>query len=440
MAAAASFAFSPALRFAFVLLLVSGALRPAESEWIEESGGSRKGVSLTRSAHAQLLLRRQRQRQQRPATAVVRGGPGGDAIVSAVGFPLVRSAASDGFSASDGSPVASDGAFHGATTTATSDGNVTIKYHGGPVVVGNPTVNIYHIYYGSWGAGSGKEILEAFVQALSSDSGSQGGAGDASVKGWWAITAAYYQSGADGKKNVSSKVRLAGTVIDNYSRGKNPSDSDVHAIALSCLIPLLSLHLPERSSTCTLAVSPYSPPSPPRASTCLSPARAVVKSQVGPGKPFPLDPHGIYVLLTSADVIFGDFCKKYCGFHTQDSLNSTPLRFAFVGHHGQCPNSCGVRGTSPNGNPAIDATITTLAHEITEAATNPDVRTGWFVDEGGENADKCSWDFGSTKTVSLQNGQKYEYNLVGLNGMKFLVQQNWDCVLNKHVRYTVTAA
>ncbi|CAI5990618.1 unnamed protein product [Closterium sp. NIES-65] len=283
MAAAASFAFSPALRFAFVLLLVSGALRPVESEWIEESGGSRKGVSLTRSAHAQLLLR------PHPLTP------------PPLSLPLATICSAPG------------------------------------------------------------------------------------------------------------------------------------AVALSCLIPLLSLHLPERSSTCTLAVSPYSPPSPPRASTCLSPARAVVKSQVGPGKPFPLDPHGIYVLLTSADVIFGDFCKKYCGFHTQDSLNSTPLRFAFVGHHGQCPNSCGVRGTSPNGNPAIDATITTLAHEITEAATNPDVRTGWFVDEGGENADKCSWDFGSTKTVSLQNGQKYEYNLVGLNGMKFLVQQNWDCVLNKCV-------
>ncbi|CAI5504430.1 unnamed protein product, partial [Closterium sp. Naga37s-1] len=75
-------------------------------------------------------------------------------------------------------------------------------------------------------------------------------------------------------------VRLAGTVIDNYSRGKNPS----------------------KTTTCTLAVSPSSPPSPPRASACLSAARAIVNSFVGPGKPFSLDPHSIYVLLTSADV------------------------------------------------------------------------------------------------------------------------------------------
>ncbi|CAI5509981.1 unnamed protein product [Closterium sp. Naga37s-1] len=373
-AAAGSFVFSPALRLAFVLLLVSSALRPAESEWIGESGGPRKSVALTRPAHAQLLLRRQQQQQQqqrqRPATTVVRGGPGGDAIVSAVGFPLVRSAASDGFSASDGLSAsdgfsASDGAFHGATTTtaATPADNVTIN----------------------WGAGSGKE---AFVQALSSDSGSQGGAGDASVKGWWAITAAYYQSGADGKKNISSKVRLAGTVIDNYSRGKNPSDSDVHAI---------------------------------------------VKSPVGPGKPFALDPHGIYVLFTSADVILGVSASIPAA--GTPKTRSTPSLCAspFVGHHGQCPNSCGVRGMSPNGNPAIDATITTLAHEITETATSPEVGTGWFVDEGGENGDKCSWNFGSTKTGSLQNGQSYEYSLVGLNGRRFLVQQNWDRVLNKCV-------
>ncbi|CAI5510720.1 unnamed protein product [Closterium sp. Naga37s-1] len=408
-AAAGSFVFSPALRLAFVLLLVSGALRPAESEWIGESGGPRKSVALTRPAHAQLLLRRQQQQQQqqRPATTVVRGGPGGDATLNPK--PLVRSAASDGFSASDGLS-ASDGAFHGATTTAsTAADNVTIKYHGGPVVVGNPTVNIYHIYYGSWGAGSGREIIDAFVQALSSDSGSQGGAGDASVKGWWAITAAYYQSGADGKKNISSKCTfhaLNHLLLLDITSLPSPAGTlqYMHARCLTLLsaLPSRGLHLPLRHPC-----------------SCEEP---VVKSYVGPGKPFALDPHGIYVLFTSADVVFGDFCKKYCGFHTQDSLNSTPLRFAFVGHHGQCPNSCGVRGTSPNGNTAIDAMITTLAHEITETATNPDVSTGWFVDEGGENGDKCAWNFGSTKTGSLQNGQSYEYNLVGLNGRKFLLE------------------
>ncbi|CAI5938595.1 unnamed protein product, partial [Closterium sp. NIES-64] len=263
-----------------------------------------------------------------------------------------------------------------------------IKYHGGPVIVGNPTVNVYHIYYGSWGSGSGKEVIDAFVQALSSDSGSQGSAADASVKGWWAISTAYYQSGSGGKKNVSSKVRLAGTVSDNYSRGKKLTDDDVIA---------------------------------------------VVKSKVGAGKPFALDPHGIYVLLTSSDVTLKGYCTEYCGWHTEDSINSSPLRYAFVGHRGQCPDACGVESTSPNGKPGIDATISTLAHELTEAATDPDANAGWFDDDGEENADKCSWEYGTTKTGYQQSGQSYKYNVVGLNGMKFLVQLNWDRVKSKCV-------
>ncbi|GJP56197.1 hypothetical protein CLOM_g15253 [Closterium sp. NIES-68] len=194
----------------------------------------------------------------------------------------------------------------------------------------------------SWGANSGKDLIDSFVTALSSESGAQGAQGEASV-------------------------RLAGTVADSYSRGKQLSDDDVLAI---------------------------------------------VKSKVGAGKPFALDAHGIYVLLTSADVTLSSgFCSQYCGWHTQDSLNSSPLRYAFVGHHGQCPDACGVESTSPNGKPAIDATISTLAHEITEAATDPDVNAGWFDAQGEENADLCSWSYGSTKTGTQQSGQTYRYNL-----------------------------
>ncbi|CAI5929320.1 unnamed protein product [Closterium sp. NIES-64] len=301
------------------------------------------------------------------------------------------------------------------------------NYHGGPVIVGNPTVNVYHIYYGSWGSGSGKEVIDAFVQALSSDSGSQGSAADASVKGWWAISTAYYQSGSGGKKNVSSKVRLAGTVSDNYSRGKKTDRRrrDRRYVAAPSRPPI-----PFRVDSITLL------------SFCFEPTKkqltgndvpAIVKSKVGAGKPFALDPHGIYVLLTSSDVTLKGYCTEYCGWHTEDSINSSPLRYAFVGHRGQCPDACGVESTSPNGKPGIDATISTLAHELTEAATDPDANAGWFDDDGEENADKCSWEYGTTKTGYQQSGQSYKYNVVGLNGMKFLVQLNWDRVKSKCV-------
>ncbi|GJP34044.1 hypothetical protein CLOM_g18516 [Closterium sp. NIES-68] len=284
------------------------------------------------------------------------------------------------------------GQIRGATVGLFSSGAATpyatggpIKYWGGPVVVGNPTVNIYHIYYGSWPSGSGQDYIDNFVRSLSSDSGAQGAASDPTVKGWWAITSNYYQSNNAGKKNVSSKVRLAGTTYDSYSYGKALSDSSVLSI---------------------------------------------IKSKIGSGKAFAFDPHGIYVLLSSKDVTLSSgFCSQYCGWHTQGYIGSSPFYYAFVGHHGQCPNSCGVNSVSPNGNPAIDATISTLAHEISEAATDPDVNSGWFDSNGEENADLCSWSYGTTRSAS--NGASY--NMVGLNGMKFLVQQNWDRQLQKCV-------
>ncbi|GJP35590.1 hypothetical protein CLOM_g20088 [Closterium sp. NIES-68] len=87
--------------------------------------------------------------------------------------------------------------------------------------------------------------------------------------------------------------------------------------------------------------------------------------------------------------------------------------------------------TSPNGNPAIDATVSTIAHEIAEAASDPDARSGWYDGNGEENADKCSYNAGPTKTGRDNSGNEYLYNLVGMKGMRFLIQQNWDWQKNK---------
>ncbi|GJP34101.1 hypothetical protein CLOM_g18566 [Closterium sp. NIES-68] len=358
---APALARSAAMRVA--LLLLVAALPPAQSAWPAPTNPNKR-VSLTRHAHAQLVRRRQQQQQHRPSAAVVHGGPDGASFASSVGFPLVRPSSAPRPLTAPPPPLLVLPYWRAAGRSSTTGTRC-------------------------WGANSGKDLIDSFVTALSSESGAQGAQGEASVKGWWAISASYFQSSGGGRKNVSSKVRLAGTVADSYSRGKQLSDDDVLAI---------------------------------------------VKSKVGAGKPFALDAHGIYVLLTSADVTLSSgFCSQYCGWHTQDSLNSSPLRYAFVGHHGQCPDACGVESTSPNGKPAIDATISTLAHEITEAATDPDVNAGWFDAQGEENADLCSWSYGSTKTGTQQSGQTYRYNLVGLNGRRFLVQLNWDRAQQKCV-------
>ncbi|CAI5471812.1 unnamed protein product [Closterium sp. Yama58-4] len=81
---------------------------------------------------------------------------------------------------------------------------------------------------------------------------------------------------------------------------------------------------------------------------------------------------------------------------------------------------------SPNANPGIDATISTIAHEIAEAATDPDASTGWLDTDKEENADKCSYTYRKTKSVRNKKGKNAKYNLVGLHNMKFMVQQIWD--------------
>ncbi|GJP43104.1 hypothetical protein CLOM_g2601 [Closterium sp. NIES-68] len=265
---------------------------------------------------------------------------------------------------------------------------IPIKYWGGPVMTGNPSVNVYIIYYGSWPAGSGQGVIGNFIRSLSGDSSWQGAPAEAKVKLWWAINRPYSQDVDGEMKNVSRKVRLAGIAYDDYSAGDSFEDGTVWE---------------------------------------------VVSSKIGDGNEFPYDPQGIYLLLTSKDVINPGFCTQYCGWHTMGYMESDAVVYSYVGHPGQCPGSCGVRSTSPNGKPAIDAMLSVIAHEVAEAATDPDVQSGWFDDEGEENADKCGWGYGSTKTGRDNRGKTYEYNLVGMNGMRFLIQQNWDLLKNECV-------
>ncbi|CAI5511607.1 unnamed protein product [Closterium sp. Naga37s-1] len=93
----------------------------------------------------------------------------------------------------------------------------------------------------------------------------------------------------------------------------------------------------------------------------------------------------------------------------------------------QCPASCiaaDIRGNaslSPTGDPGMDGLVSVFAHELAEAAASPFVST-WFDSDGEENADKCSWMFAPI----LTDPSGARYNLVGVNGSKFLIQHNWD--------------
>lgn len=257
-----------------------------------------------------------------------------------------------------------------------------IKYGGGPLMVKG--VNVYLIFYGSWGPGV--TIVENFVRSLTNSSTTP--LGSASVRRWWGINTLYSQY--DGRK-VSPIVRLRKVIYDRYSQGTYMAE--------------------DASGVWNVIVRQF---------------------RIGA---LPVDPNGVYLVLTSKDVFLGDaqqgFCRKrgYCGWHSIFSYGSTAIKFGHVGNAiAQCGYGClrsFRRPSTPNGNAGIDGMISIVGHELAEAATNPDTATGWMDENGEENADKCSRQYGEVRELEFPRG-KAIWNTAGQGGMKWLLQQNFN--------------
>lgn len=261
---------------------------------------------------------------------------------------------------------------------AASTSGVTINYFGG-AIMGPPVLNVYLIYYGQWEQ-SAKSIIYTFLQSLSSDSGQQGEPGDSTVQNWWAITTAYTQTNP--AKSVADIVQVA-SQVDVVSTGAWLSEDDIWRIVSEQLDSTL-----------------------------------------------PVDPNGLYLVLTDPDTYVGDFCKVYCGWHTWNDYNGNQVPFGFIGNAvTQCPNGCiSGRSQTSNGDPGVDGVVNVIAHEVAEAASDPFPGSGraWQSDSGDENADMCASEFGG----EIDTGEYY-YNLVGLDGLRFYIQSNWDPVLQQ---------
>ncbi len=74
---------------------------------------------------------------------------------------------------------------------------------------------------------------------------------------------------------------------------------------------------------------------------------------------------------------------------------------------------------SPNNNPGADAMASTIAHELDEVVTDPNL-DAWYDSGGNEVADKCAWTFGSPYKVS--NGSMANMKL---GGNDYCIQENW---------------
>jgi hypothetical protein len=246
-----------------------------------------------------------------------------------------------------------------------------IEYHGGPVMSGPH--NVYFIWYGNWTGNNATTILP---QLISGFGGSL----------YFNINTTY----GDASSNVGNTVTMAKQVFDNYSQGTALNNT------------LLGNVIGD-----------------PLASGAL-----------------PVDSNGIYFVLTSPDVTLTfppapdgspqGFCTAFCGFHTSALFNNTTdIKVAFIGDPAtQCPAThpltCSHQSLSPNGNEGADAMADVIAHELSEAVTDPHGDAWFHLNTAGENGDLCNFNFGSTFTA-LNGAQA---NVV-LSGRQYLIQQNW---------------
>lgn len=254
------------------------------------------------------------------------------------------------------------GGVQGAVTKgSTAVVTPKITYHNGALI---STPNIYYIWYGNWNQAngsdtpSGQQILRDFANGIGASPHFQ-------------INTTYSVTG----KTITGSVGFGGETTDAYSRGTRLKDADVLTI---------------------------------------------VTSAISSGR-LPYDASGVYFVLSSTDVReTSGFCTSYCGWHTAATATVGRVRYSFVGNANRCLTGCAAQSVSPNGNAGVDGMASIIAHELEEATTDPDPRSGWVDSGGAENADKCAWTFGQT-LLTAANGSVY--NMV-LGGRQFLIQRN----------------
>ncbi len=244
----------------------------------------------------------------------------------------------------------------GAAAARTKPSSNGIFYHQGPVLHG--TTRVYFIWYGTWPATS-------TTPAILADFASNVGGSP-----YYGINTTYFDSVGP----VANAVAFGGSTTDS-SRGTSLADADIQGI---------------------------------------------VADAISTGR-LPADANAVYFVLTSADVAeTSGFCTTYCGWHTHATLSGLDVKYSFVGDPARCPSACTQQwASSPNADPSADGMANIIAHELEEAATDPDLNA-WYDRRGAENADKCAWTFGTTYAAA--NGSLANMRL---GARDWLIQRNW---------------
>lgn len=274
-----------------------------------------------------------------------------------------------------------------------------LNYHGGPLLAGPRTINIYLIWYGTFYLKDRTPITDFFA----SFNGLNPQPKESTVASWWNTILAYKDKVG---KPVSSTFTLSKQLGDiQYSLGKNIKRAQI---------------------------------------------ANYIKSKID-SKLLPLDPHGVYLVLTSKDVSVEQFCMSSCGFHGSVITTATRRRVVYA-HIGdpfrQCPGLCSwpfaLPAYGPPGQAALvapngvgtDGIIMNLATILAGAATNP-FNSGYFQGDvlaPLEAVTACPGIFGPRAYPGYPGDLKVDkisrasYNAYGVNGRKFLLPAMWDPV------------
>ncbi|KAK9282545.1 hypothetical protein L1049_005466 [Liquidambar formosana] len=271
-------------------------------------------------------------------------------------------------------------------------------YHGGPLLTGPRSINIYLIWYGTFFLKDRTPITDFFA-SLDPSKGLFP-LKEPAVSTWWKTTTSYKDKAG---KPVSTTFRLAKQLGDiGYSLGKNIKRAQI---------------------------------------------ANYVKSKID-NKILPLDPNGIYLVLTSKNVIVERFCMGSCGFH--DSFMASVKGRVVYAHVGdplvQCPGLCAwpyaVPAYGPPGQVPLlapnsvgtDGLVMNIATILAGAATNP-FKSGYFQGDvlaPLEAVTACPGIFGYGAypgypgDLMVDKMTKASYNAYGVNGTKFLLPAMWD--------------
>ncbi len=95
----------------------------------------------------------------------------------------------------------------------------------------------------------------------------------------------------------------------------------------------------------------------------------------------------------------------YCAWHSAGTCGGKAVQFAFFWKL-DGDSGCDPGDTRTVHSQGMEALANVVAHELSEAVTDPASPGAWYDRQGYENADKCAWAFndGNNNLVTLANG------------------------------------